>query len=545
MSEFPERLTIGSDDYQTNYELIPNQILIKVSEDADEAELATFLSSSSFETTTEPEYLQRARRTLEPAGLRWVTLPPEDDSAFESAQASLEERADIEEIRPIYFIVGGGPETAATPMFETVMIQIEDDHAETVLEALHALGLNYNEAFSAALAPIYVFNFTEEVASNIENALAIITEASNITGVQSVEFDWLKLETYQITPNDTLYNNQWNMTKISSEDAWNINMGNPNLWIAIIDSGFDLNHPDLNFTPNTAANPTHCNADDFISGNPPPYNAGSSGIFHGTACASIAAATINNNRGVVGVAGLCQIMPVRLGIKPTSARVAAGINWARLKGASVASLSLGTSSTTAVVNAVVNAWNAGMIICAATGNSGGNTFSPAINFPASHANTIAVGASDRNDQRKRPASADGECWGSQFGPEIDVIAPGVQIWTADEQGASGYNNNNGGSIDWACVNYDSSGDGNGDYFAVFNGTSAATPHVAGLAALIMSTNPSLNNQQIRDIIESTCDKVSPALYAYANTVGRPNGTWHKEVGYGRINAFKAVSSAVA
>ena len=528
MNSFPEKLTVGPRDYQTSYQLVPDQVLIKVNKDADEEELKTFLSTESFETVTEPEYLQRARRTLDQAGLRWVTLPPTENKSFERAKDSLEERADIEEIRPIYFVAGGGPETAATPMFETVMIQIEDNQVEPALVALAALGLKHDKAFSEALAPIYVFTLTDEVIANIEEALAIATEASNITGVQSVEFDWLKLETYQGTPNDTLFGNQWNMTRISAEGAWDINMGNPSISIAMIDSGFDLAHPDLNFTPNTAANPTHCNADDFISGNPTPYNAGSSGVFHGTACAGIAAATINNNLGVAGLAGECRIMPVRLGTVPTSARVAAGINWARLKGASVGSLSLSTTSTTAAVNAIVNAWNSGMILCAATGNSGGNTSSPSINFPANHANTIAVGASDQNDQRKRPASADGETWwGSQYGSEIDVIAPGVLIWTTDEQDTSGYNTSTSAS--------------GGDYFDSFGGTSAATPHVAGLAALIMSANSSLSNQQVRDTIESTCDKVSPGLYAYATTASRPNGTWHQEVGYGRINADQALS----
>jgi hypothetical protein len=248
-------------------------------------------------------------------------------------------------------------------------------------------------------------------------------------------------------------------------------------------------------------------------------------VGHGTACAGIAAATISNNTGVAGVAGSCQIMPVRLGSVPTSTRVAAGINWARTRGASVGSLSLTTTSTTAAVNAVVNAWNAGMVLCAATGNGGGNTSSPPIGFPANHPNTIAVGASDQNDQRKRPASADGETWwGSQYGPQLDVVAPGVLIWTTDEQGTSGY--------------------ANGDYVSNFNGTSSATPHVAGLAGLIMSVNPTLTNQEVRDLIESTCDKISPAMYPYANTAGRPNGTWHQEVGYGRINAERAVSGAV-
>jgi subtilisin family serine protease len=529
MPSFPTKLTVGPGDQQTSYELVPDQVLIEVSEVADEDDLSSFLSGASFETAAEPEHVQRARQTLESAGLRWVTMPTDIDGTFASAEASLQGRNDIENVRPIYFAAGGGPESAATPMFETVMIQIDDEQSEAALKTLADLGLEHNEAFSAALAPVHVFIIKDGAAADVDKALEIAEEASKVSGVQSVEFDWLKLETYLATPNDTLFGNQWNMEKISAAGAWDIDTGDNNIWIAVIDSGFDLAHPDLNFTPNTAANSTHCNADDFIAGNPTPYNAGSSGVFHGTACAGIAAATINNNVGVAGVAGGCQIMPVRLGTVPTSARVAAGINWARQRGARVCSLSLGTTNTTAAANAVVNAWNAGMILCAATGNGGGNSSSPAINFPANHANTIAVGASDQNDQRKRPASADGESWGSQYGPQLDVIAPGVRIWTTDEQGASGYNPATSAS--------------GGDYFNRFNGTSSATPHVAGLAALIMSANSLLSNQQVRDIIEQTCTKVSAGMYAYADTAGKVNGTWHQEVGYGRINAYQAVLSA--
>lgn len=104
-------------------------------------------------------------------------------------------------------------------------------------------------------------------------------------------------------------------------------------------------------------------------------------------------------------------------------------------------------------------------------------------------------------------------------------------WSTDEQGNNGYNNNNdGGALSWACINYASSGDAAGNYFAVFDGTSAATPHVSGLAALLFSQYPALTNQQVRDIIERTCAKVSPGTYAYAYTANRPNGTWHQQMG---------------
>jgi thermitase len=78
----------------------------------------------------------------------------------------------------------------------------------------------------------------------------------------------------------------------------------------------------------------------------------------------------------------------------------------------------------------------------------------------------------------------------------------------------------------------------------FGGTSGATPHVAGLAALLFSIAPSLTNQDVRDLIEVTCDKVSPTLYPYAATPGHGNGLWQEEVGYGRINAAEAARIAL-
>jgi len=130
-------------------------------------------------------------------------------------------------------------------------------------------------------------------------------------------------------------------------------------------------------------------------------------------------------------------------------------------------------------------------------------------------------------QRKSPTSCDGETWwGSNFGAQLDISAPGVLIPTTDRQGANGYNTATGVA---------------GDYTQNFNGTSSACPHVAAVAALILSQNPNLTQLQVANIIESTAQKVGG--YNYQTTAGRTNGTWHNEVGYGLIDAFAAVQAA--
>src|SRR5262249_26992304 len=107
------------------------------------------------------------------------------------------------------------------------------------------------------------------------------------------------------------------------------------------------------------------------------------------------------------------------------------------------------------------------------------------------------------------------------------------------------NDSGGGPKTWMGVNYTSSGDASGDYFALMGGTSGATAHVSGLAALLTLCNPALSNQQVRDIIERTCTKIRPDVYAYAADPGHPNGTRHREVGYGLINAQSALTCAAS
>lgn len=326
--------------------------------------------------------------------------------------------------------------------------------------------------------------------------------------------------------NDPFFSSQWAINNqgylggtvdadMDVDDAWNYTTGE-GIKVAIIDTGVDLNHPDLQGNLLTGYDATGGSSSGNQTGN-----------AHGTACAGIVAAKGNNNKGTAGVAYNAKIIPIRIfvGVSTNDNWVANGINWAWQNGADVLSNSYGGGSysstiESAINNAVSNGRNGkGSVVLFSSGNDNGS-----VNFPSTVGNAISVGASSMCDERKTPTSCDGEYWwGSNYGTQLDVVAPGVKIFTTDISGSSGYNS--------------------GDYKSDFNGTSSACPNAAGVVALILSANPNLTQQEARGILERNTDKVSG--YNYSNTSNQSNGTWNNEVGYGRINAFTAVQSALS
>jgi len=357
--------------------------------------------------------------------------------------------------------------------------------------------------------------------------------------------------------NDTYFGDQWGLKNIGQYggtsgidikacDAWQISTG-AGIVVAVLDQGINLNHPDL------AAN-IHTSSFDSESGTlalPVPQIVKGD---HGTACAGIIGA-IRNTNGITGIAPDCKLMSVSNSLEGTTLsreKRANGISWAWRNGADIISNSWGSSTyhqviDDAITDAVTQGRNyKGCIILFASGNGGGAT----VSYPANLSNVIAVGAVSPCGERKSNSSCDGEGWGSQYGNELSVVAPGVLIPTTDNNNVNGFS----GSIPFIWKGYNPSQpihlwDGGNkiandytdqNYTVWFNGTSAACPHVAGVAALVLSVNPNLKGRHVRYIIESTAQQVGG--YNYQIDSNRPG--WNDEMGYGLVNAYAAVQKAV-
>lgn len=373
-----------------------------------------------------------------------------------------------------------------------------------------------------------------------QNTYEVAQKLAKSKIIKSARVNLIQLHSgFTAIPNDANFANQWNLRNtgqtmpdgnfgtpgcdINVEPAWNISKGSPLVVIAILDSGCDLGHEDLlpnyvqrdrMYDAQTGTN----NADDYYR--------------HGTCVAGIASSLTNSltAQGVAGVGWHCRIMPVA--IRFSEAKIVASLRWALNNHADIISMSwFWDGPQTDIDAALQDCFNAGIVMFAASGNYGGTgpgSSPDTIFYPASNPNVIAVGATNENDRRCTNLDWGGASHlGSQYGPELSVVAPGVHTWSTDRRGlAVGYNNLVGG------------GDAAGDYFEDFGGTSGATPHVAGLAGLMLAYNPTLTPTQVRTIIENTADDLvgDPA----EDTPG-----WDKYMGHGRINAHACVVNVQA
>ncbi|MBD3413729.1 MAG: S8 family serine peptidase [Candidatus Aminicenantes bacterium] len=358
------------------------------------------------------------------------------------------------------------------------------------------------------LPRIKVFKLKVPETSNVEDMLYVMKQH------QYVEYAEPDYKAYKaVTPNDNFFNYQYALynsgqyigppgspqgqtsADIKATTAWEQTKGTEDVIIAIVDTGIDLYHPDL-------ANKIESSGRDFVNSD---FEALDDDIYgHGTFVAGIAAAETDNNEGIAGVAWNCQLLPVKV-LDDTGVGyyswIIEGIIWAVDNDAAVVNLSLGGPvEAISLQNALQYAHQNDVVVVAAAGNEGG-----AVSYPAAYDDfCLAVAATDYNDQRLS--------W-SNYGPEIDVAAPGKRIistvptWLPPP----GY------------LPY-----GFGE------GTSLSTPYVAGLAALIKSLKPWISADEAMYVIKYSADDVNESSNPGKDVF----------IGYGRINMETALTPII-
>ena len=312
-------------------------------------------------------------------------------------------------------------------------------------------------------------------------------------------------------PNDPQISEQWYIKKTQIDRAWQKTYGDPEVLIAIIDTGIDYNHEDLQdnlwINPGETLNgrdddnngfvddifgwdftdaPSFPDGGDYLERDNDPFDEHG----HGTNVAGIVAAVANNSKGIAGVAPNCRLMNLRAGTSQGLLEeddVAAAIIYAVDNGARIINMSFGDVATSQMLRDVCQfAYQSGVVLIASAGNSQ----SAEVHYPSGFLETISVGATTADDYL---------AGFSNYGATVDLVAPGVSLLTTAKD----------------------------NQYKNFSGTSAAAPVVSGVAGLILSVQPQLSNQDVRNILVSSTDDLGEA-------------GWDQYYAAGRINANRAL-----
>ncbi|MGD8837815.1 MAG: proprotein convertase P-domain-containing protein [Desulfobacteraceae bacterium] len=444
---------------------------------------------------------------------------------------------------------------------DEITIQFEDRASDAQIETMTAgLGLSLVKAV-AGMPRTFVFRVTSQAVENpIKIANRLMDDAKVVVSEPNIAI--AVKQCYQ--PEDPLFSSQWHLfnqngPSISSEAhvdaarAWDITRGERSIVVAVADDSVDIHHTDLQGNGKIVSPRDFGGRDD----DPSPESAYDN---HGTACAGVAVAE-ENGSGVVGAAPGCALMPIRTsGIIDDNA-IEELMDWIVTHGADVLSCSWHADAVyfgltwrmrQAMHRAATQGRNGkGCVLVFAAGNANrpingtvderswpDNVLSGPtrwLNGFAAHDDVIAVAAS--TSQAKKSAYSN---WGAEISvcapsnnappgtyPMVTAYLPGRGILTTDRMGPSGY---------------DSS-----DYTYDFGGTSSACPLVAGVAALVLSAYPDLTAGEVKEILQTTADKIEDhdADPQLEQGLGTYDESGHSQwFGYGKVNAFNAVTEAV-
>lgn len=317
------------------------------------------------------------------------------------------------------------------------------------------------EPVTETLGRIYLLNFKSTV--NLEDARDRLAELYFIVSIEPNVIFFVNQD-----PNDPLYPQLWGFQKISMPQAWDISTGSESILVGVIDSGIDINHPE--FAGRLVG------GYDFLRNDSIPDDE----LGHGTHVSGTIGAIGNNALGVAGINWNVKIIPLKIcdaSGKCLLSSLGNAINTGLQDGAKVFNMSLGgeTPCPPSLQSAINASTNKGSIVVAAAGNSNGN----ADNFaPGNCQNVLTVGAVDIADARSVWSVSNNK--GSNYGSVVEIAAPGTGIISTMP----------------------------GGNYASKDGTSMASPHVAGAAALLLSVNPGLSAQQVFDCIVQNSDPIS-------------------------------------
>ncbi len=337
---------------------------------------------------------------------------------------------------------------------------------------------------------------------------ALITQLKSDPNVITAEPNLIyQIPETQFTPNDPLVSEQYHLDLLHMPEAWNISSGNADVTIAIIDTGIDINHPDLKnqFWQNTPEVNGFTGIDDDNNGKIDDkygwnFNAESTQINdvygHGTHVSGIAAAQVNNGIGVAGIAFNCKIMSLKTNVNDSDSfyveDLIAALNYATEMQVDVINMSLGGSGQSPLFNeAIEDAYDAGIVVVVAAGNEHVDIENADIS-PAIHPDVITVAAAD--------STGEVDSRYSNYGDAVDILAPGTSIYSTYPPSS----------------------------YQTLTGTSMATPIVTGVVALLKSIYQDATPTQIYNAItKSALDK---------GRVGKDSRT-----GYGLIQPAAALN----
>ncbi|MEO1129527.1 MAG: S8 family serine peptidase [Planctomycetota bacterium] len=396
--------------------------------------------------------------------------------------ADLAEEPAIEFVSPVFIDNLGGP-MVVTP---TLLVGFED--GVTPQRATELL------AGSGHVVQVNAWNMPGmyELRSMSRSGYDVLAEANRLAQLPEVRFaepDMLFTGRSALTPNDPGYSSCWGLHNVGQNGgtidmdmdapgAWDIETGDSSIIVVVLDTGVELDHPDLNvYTPGYDS--TGESAGGF------PNNVCD---VHGTAVAGCVSGIINNGLGTVGIAPGCRVASARSFVSntpcngswsATSTMTVSSLNWANSIGARVTNNSnfYGFTSS-AIANTYAQLRSGGMVHFA----SAGNDFGSPITYPSSLPSVVSVAALGRNGALTSF---------SNFGTGLGISAPGESIYTTDNQGSGGYTS--------------------GDY-AFVNGTSFASPYTAGVAALVLSKVPSMSAIDVENLLFSTAVDLGASGY---------------------------------